>query len=87
MPEKGKPNFALLIGKPKMPSSGEADESDDMGDAESAEDSALSDIISAVHAKDTVMLKDALKDFLSLCYPQLEHDEEEEPQGEESSEY
>ena len=88
--DKKAPNFALLIGKPNgskdEPVDHEADlekDSDGM-DKGGAEDSAVKDLISAVHDRDVDATKAALKDFVEICYPDLAGpgDAEEEPEEE-----
>ena len=83
MPED-KPNFALLIGKGKPKEDGMPPEKEG-GEKESMEMSAVSDLIDAVHMKDPQMVKQALKDFIEICYPELGESPEEEA-GESASE-
>ena len=78
-----KPNFALLIGKPKgaeadKPTAPGTDETatdlgvkDDGMDQGGAEDSAVKDLMTALSSKDVASAKQALQDFLEICYPQL----------------
>jgi hypothetical protein len=87
---KDAPNFALLIGKPKKkdgmseedPSMEAADKEvsheEDLGmDKESVESSAMKDFISSTKAGDAMGAKEALKDFLAACYPELGGEEEQ----------
>lgn len=83
MAKEGPPNFALLIGKKKDKATPASDnlsaqdhENDLSGDSdkEQAENSAVDDMLSAAKSNDSETFKAALKDFLSICYPQLEDD-------------
>lgn len=79
---KPTPNFALLIGKkggdssgpPTAPTTDEHDQDlseDDNMNKEDAENSAVAQLVSAIKGGDHEAAKDALKDFLETCYPQL----------------
>jgi hypothetical protein len=88
--------MALLIGKrldkkgggeksaPSLPGLSD-DEGTDMGGDAEKDDMELSAISDFMSAKDPAAARDALKDFLASCYPQLadsEPEEEAEPEPE-----
>lgn len=82
-------DFSLLIGKrlaakdkgKDKPDMSEDDEmpSDSGDESSNMEDSAVSDLMSAISSKDVQAAKNALKDFLDLQASQEEPQEEEAP--------
>jgi hypothetical protein len=68
-----KPNFALLIGKKKDDGPEKVDHASDLGvkdsmDKEGVENSAVKELFPHM---DVMTAKQALKDFLEACYPNL----------------
>lgn len=95
MPKDG---FALLIGKKldekekgkkkdgplmEMPDSSEDGSMDDTKDESSQmEDSAVADLLQAIETKSVPAAKQALKDFIELCYEKEEKESPEEESAE-----
>lgn len=79
MPSKSPPSFALMIGDRldkkdgMMPHDGENQTEPAADDqADKMEESAMGAMIDAVHAKDVVAAKEALKDFIEICLEKLQ---------------
>lgn len=70
------PGLALLIGQLKKGRRGSPDDEDsDMEDPKSepkSEHAAMSSFIEAVHGGDEQEASEALKDYLTICFPSLE---------------
>jgi hypothetical protein len=83
-----KPGLALIIAEHRkgksMPDAMDKDEKEPKdGDEEKMEHSALSQFAEALTQGDMDQASDALKGFLSICYPQLQSDEEDDEDKEE----
>jgi len=94
-----KPNFALLIGKPKKEDNHKSEkklteevdhesdlekEPEEGGEHESMENSAVADFMAALASKNVPAAKQALKDFMELCEAgESEPEEEPSPSEEE----
>ena len=85
MDKKTPPDFALLIGKrlakiekgmddmSPPEEGGEMEPDGDEAQADEMEHSAMESLIDAIHSKDAMAAKEALKDFLEICLE--EHEE------------
>lgn len=80
------PGLAIMIQKMKKgkPDKEPEPEEDDEGEEPKSEHAAMSAFIDAVHAGDDEAASNALHDYLQICYPQLEEDEDEDGKEEDS---